>query len=122
MRWCPKPMRIVPTTMAPEEGGANGPSSFAGAGAACAFEVTRSPLTKGESSSASGMATSRIAASPTFIRCRKATLALSLVEGSLPVASKKYSARTPDGSVRVAKGHVASGAWAHCPGQSCCPS
>ena len=85
-------------------------------------EVTRRPLTEGEGVSARAMGVVEMGASPTFIRCRKATLALSLVEGSLPVALKKYSARTPDGSVRVAEGHVASGAWAHCPGQSCCPS
>ena len=52
-------------------------------------EVTRRPLTEGEGVSARAMGVVEMGASPTFIRCRNAHLALSCVDGRLPVAFSK---------------------------------
>ena len=77
MRWWPKPMRIVPTTIAP----ALAPHGVAPSRVPSLAE-TRRPLTNGESDSPSGIGTVLGLAPPTFMRCRNATLALSIRLGS----------------------------------------
>ena len=77
MRWWPKPIRIVPITREPPLPGTTGiePSRVP------SFDVTRSPLTKGERVSASFTVSFEALREPTLSVLRKTHLARDMTDG-----------------------------------------